>query len=114
MASLLKNVASQVIPFALVNATTGAALTGATVTVKVALDGTQAAGGGVVTELGSGQYKYVPSQAETNGVSVGVLFTATNAVPVGFTFYPDVSGFSGAVNANVVGLHGNPLFGYSS
>lgn len=79
---LRRNVASQVITFCLVNATTGAALTGATVTTKVALDGTQSAGSGTVTELGTGQYKYVPTQGETNGNSVGFGFTATNAVPV--------------------------------
>ncbi|HND25060.1 MAG TPA: hypothetical protein PK229_12125 [Rhodocyclaceae bacterium] len=79
---LRKNVASQVVTFTLVNATTGAALTGATVTVKVTLDGTQSGGSGTVTELGTGQYKYVPTQAETNGSSVGFSFTATNAVPV--------------------------------
>lgn len=82
MSALRKNVASQVVTFCLVNATTGAALTGATVTTKVALDGTQSAGAGTVTELGTGQYKYVPTQAETNGASVGFCFTATNAVPV--------------------------------
>jgi hypothetical protein len=80
--SLKKNVASQVLTFDLVNATTGAALTGASVTTKVTLDGTQGAGAGTVTELGTGQYKYVPTQGETNGTSVGVSFTASNAVPV--------------------------------
>jgi hypothetical protein len=80
--SLRKNVASQVVTFCLVNATTGAALTGATVTTKVTLDGTQGASAGTLTELGSGQYKYVPTAGETNGASVGFLFTATNAVPV--------------------------------
>lgn len=79
---LRKNVASQVITFCLVNATTGAALTGATVTTNVTLDGTQAAGAGTVTELGTGQYKYVPTQGETNGTTVGFCFTASNAVPV--------------------------------
>lgn len=82
MSALRKNVASQVLTFNLVNATTGAALTGAAVTTKVALDGTQSGGAGTVTELGTGQYKYVPSQAETNGASVGFSFTAANAVPV--------------------------------
>jgi hypothetical protein len=85
--TLQKNVASQVIPFALVNATTGAALTGATVTTVVSKDGTQAAGGGTVTELGGGQYKYVPTQAETNVTNLGVLFTATNAVPKDVSLY---------------------------
>ncbi len=80
--SLKKNVASQVLTFDLVNATTGAALTGASVTTKTTLDGTQSAGAGTVTEMGTGQYKYVPTQGETNGTSVGFSFTASNAVPV--------------------------------
>lgn len=82
MSAIRKNVASQVVTFSFVNATTGAALTGATVTTKTTLDGTQSAGSGTVTELGTGQYKYVPAQAETNGTSVGFGFTAPNAVPV--------------------------------
>jgi hypothetical protein len=82
MSALRKNIASQVVTFSLVNATTGAALTGATVTVKATLDGTQSAGAGTVTELGTGQYKYVPTQGETNGTTLGLGFTATNAVPV--------------------------------
>jgi hypothetical protein len=82
MSALRKNTASQVVTFSLVNATTGAALTGATVTVKATLDGTQSAGAGTVTELGTGQYKYVPTQGETNGTTLGLGFTATNAVPV--------------------------------
>ncbi len=79
---LRKNVASQVLTFDGVNATTGAALVGASVTTLVALDGTQSASAGTLTELGGGQYKYVPSQGETNGTSVGFSFTATNMVPV--------------------------------
>ncbi len=82
MSALRKNVASQVLTFNLVNATTGAALTSASVTTKVALDGTQSGGAGTVTELGTGQYKYVPTQGETNGTTAGFSFTATNAVPV--------------------------------
>jgi len=85
--SLRKNVASQVVTFNLVNATTGAALTGASVTTKVALDGTQSSGAGTVTELGTGQYKYVPTQSETNGTSVGMSFTASNAVPVNLQMF---------------------------
>lgn len=82
MSALRKNVASQVITFCLVDSSTGAAKTGATVTTKVALDGTQSASAGTLTELTTGQYKYVPTQGETNGTSVGFLFTATGAVPV--------------------------------
>lgn len=84
---LIKNTASQVVNFELVNATTGAPLTGASVTVKVSLDGTQGSGGGAVTELGTGQYKYVPTQAETNGKSIGFSFSASNAVPQGIQIF---------------------------
>ena len=103
---LRKNVASQVVTFSLVNATTGAALTGATVTVKVTLDGTQSSGSGTVTELGTGQYKYVPTQAETNGSSVGFGFTATNAVPVNlhcFTIGQDPAAAQFAANVTQFG-----------
>lgn len=103
---LRKNVASQVVTFTLVNATTGAALTGATVTVKVTLDGTQSGGSGTVTELGTGQYKYVPTQAETNGSSVGFSFTATNAVPVNlhcFTIGQDPAAAQFAANVTQFG-----------
>ena len=63
MASLQKNVASQNITFCLVNATTGAALSGASVTVKVTKDnGSQAGGSGTVTGSGNGQYNYGPTQ----------------------------------------------------
>lgn len=82
MSALRKNVASQVLTFNLVNATTGGPLLSASVTTKVTLDGTQSPGAGTVTEQGTGQYKYVPTQGETNGASAGFSFTATNAVPV--------------------------------
>lgn len=78
-----KNVASQKLSFGLVNASTGAALTGATVTARVSIDGAaQASAGGSVTELGNGAYLFSPSQADTNGNSIGFLFTATSAIPV--------------------------------
>ena len=37
-------------------------------------------GGGTVTNLGGGQYDYTPTQAETNGVAVSFLFSATGDV----------------------------------
>lgn len=82
MSALRKNVASQVLTFCLVNASTGAALTGATCAGKVSGDGTQASASGTFTELGSGQYKYVPTQTETNVASFGLLVTATSAIPL--------------------------------
>lgn len=78
-----KNTAGQSVGFVLVNASTGAAITGATVTVRRALDtGAQASATGTVTELGNGQYRFDLSQADTNGDEGSYLFTATNAVPV--------------------------------
>ena len=78
-----KNTASQYIYFGLVNATTGAALTGASVTAYRALDGNaQASATGTTTELGNGQYRFNLSQADTNANNGSYLFTATNAVIV--------------------------------
>jgi len=78
-----KNTASQYIYFVLVNATTGAALTGATVTAYRALaDGSQASATGTTTELGLGQYRFNLSQADTDADNGSFLFVATNAVPV--------------------------------
>lgn len=78
-----KNVAGQFLYFALVNATTGAALTGATVTAKRSIDGAaQASCTGTVAEDAGGQYHIALSQADTNGNNIGYLFTAANAIPV--------------------------------
>lgn len=78
-----KNVAGQYIYFALINASTGAALTGATVSAYRALDGNaQASATGTVTELANGQYRFALSQADTNADYGSYLFTATGAVPV--------------------------------
>lgn len=79
---LKKNTASQTVGFCLVNASTGAALTGATVSVRRCLDGTFAATTGAVTEDSGGLYKFAPSQADTNGDQVAYYFTATSAIPV--------------------------------
>ena len=78
-----KNVSGQFVYFCLVNASTGAALTGATVTAYRALDnGSQATATGTTTELANGQYRFNLSQADTNGNYGSYLFVATNAVPV--------------------------------
>jgi hypothetical protein len=81
-----KNVASQNLPFVLIKATDGSALTGATVTARRSIDGgAQAAATGTVSELANGQYNLALSQADTNGNHIGILLTATNAIPVHFT-----------------------------
>lgn len=96
MSGLQKNVASQHMKFGLVNAATGAALTGATITAYYAQDsGTQSTTGGTVTELGHGQYDYAPTQAETNAVDVGFFFSAASAIPVNYDFHTDVVDASG-------------------
>lgn len=81
-----KNVAGQNLAFALVNTSTGAALPGATVTARRSIDGAaQASATGTVSELGNGQYNLALSQADTNGNHIGILLTATNAIPVHFS-----------------------------
>ncbi len=92
MASLQKNVASQNLTFVLVNASTGAALTGATVSTssKITIDnGAQGAVAGTFTEKGGGQYNYAPTQGETNGTDLGLLFFATSAIPVNIDIHTD-------------------------
>lgn len=81
-----KNVAGQNLAFGLVSATTGAAVTGATVSAFRSIDGgAQASATGSVSEKANGQYNLALSQADTNGNHIGVLLTATGAVPVHFS-----------------------------
>jgi antitoxin component HigA of HigAB toxin-antitoxin module len=81
-----KNTAGQYLTFGLVSASTGAAVTGATVTAMRAIDASsQAACTGTVSELAGGQYRIALSQADTNGDCIGYLFTASGAVPVHVT-----------------------------
>lgn len=83
---LRKNVAGQFLHVAAVNATTGAALTGATISVRRCIDGTFAAAGATVTEdTGLGFYKVALTQADTNGNDIAFFFTATNMIPVQMT-----------------------------
>lgn len=114
MSSIKKNVASQNLTFCLVNATTGAALTGATVTGYVTKDGTQANAGGTFTELkvsgtGFGAYNYAPTQAETNCTNFGVLATATNAIPVNLDFHTDIVDANGLLEVDVVDWNGTAV-----
>jgi hypothetical protein len=80
---LRKNTAGQHFCFALVNASTGAALTGATVSAYRSIDGAaQVSATGTVTETANGQYSFAPSQADTNGNQIGFLFIAASAIPL--------------------------------
>lgn len=110
-----KNVAVS-IPFCLVSAADGSALTGATVTARRSLDGgPQAAATGAVTELANGQYKFAAAAGDMNGDTVGLLFTATGAVPIHFTIktdaklVSDLNDFAGGAVASVTDRTGFKL-----
>lgn len=87
-----KNVASQSIGAQLIDATTGAAFTGA-VTVYVTGDnGTQAVGSvgsGACTHEGNGYHSYAPAQAETNYDHIAFTFIGTGAIPATVQLYTD-------------------------
>lgn len=97
----------------MVNATTGAALTGATVTGRRIIDGTAAALDATISEPNSdGFYQAALSQADTNGNDIGYFFTALNAVPVAITAVITVLdptstafGLSLAKTTNITGLN---------
>jgi hypothetical protein len=81
--SYRKNVSGQFVYFALIDASDGSALTGATVTAQRSIDGgSQGACTGTVNDKGDGQYELAASQADMNGNDIGFLFTATGAIPV--------------------------------
>ncbi len=83
-----KNVAGQFLYFSMINASTGAAMTGlsGSITKRRNIDGTNAAATGTITEPNNdGQYQMALSQADTDGNDIGYYFTATGAIPVSFT-----------------------------
>jgi hypothetical protein len=108
MASLKQNVASQNLTFCLVVAASGAAdSTGTGLAGRVTIDnGAQAATVGTFTNKGNGQYNYAPTQAETNGVDVGFLFTATGDIPVNIDFHTDLVDAGGNLQTDVVKWNG--------
>jgi hypothetical protein len=83
-----KNVAGQLLHFALVSKTDGSAVTSGTTTAYVTIEGGSQSTGGTATHEGNGQWSYAPSQAETNGNSVGFLFVNTNAILVNLQLFP--------------------------
>lgn len=87
--SLQKNTPGQNITFGIVNASTGAAMTGlgSSVPVFITIDGgSQASGSQTVNETANGQYNYPPSQAETNGNMLGFLIAAPGAIVMNLMF----------------------------
>lgn len=100
-----KNVASQNLPFVLIKASDGTALTGATVTARRSIDGgAQASATGTVSELANGQYNLALSQADTNGNQIGILLTATGAIPVHFSLVTTAGDPTDAVRFGLTAL----------
>lgn len=98
MASLQKNVASQNFPFSLVNASSGAASTTTStgsLTAFVTKDAVQASAGGTFTYLGTGEWNYAPTQAETNCTSFALYVTAGSTnIPFHGTVWTDPANFN--------------------
>lgn len=101
---LSKNTAGQTVAFGLVSASTGAALTGATVSVRRCLDGTFGAAGGTVTEDANGLYKFAPTQADTNADQVAYFFTASGAVPVCYNLRTTAANMADAMRFGLTAL----------
>ncbi|MFO0955844.1 MAG: hypothetical protein U0800_00060 [Isosphaeraceae bacterium] len=77
-----RNTPGQTLGFRLVNAATGASLTGASVTAYRSIDGgAQAPADGAIAEKGNGQYVFSPSANDLNGAQISYLFVASGAVP---------------------------------
>jgi hypothetical protein len=115
---MFKNTTSQFLLFTLIDATDGSAITSGTVTGRRVIDGgTQNTVTGTISHRGSGQWQLACSQADTNGWSIGFLFTHVDAIPVHIMIYTrdplgvyvqpggiTPSSFSsGAINANAIG-----------
>lgn len=100
-----KNVASQVLCFQGVDASTGGIKSGVTWTVRRCIDGTFAGGGGTVTEDSTnGWYKYAMSQADTNGNDISFNFTGTGAVPQTVNILTTACDPSVATNFGITGI----------
>ena len=86
--SFVRNTAVTGFTFGMVNATTGAALTGVASAIgkyHTKDGGSQAALSGTIAEEGNGQYSINLTATEMNASVVGLLFTHSSGVPVQFT-----------------------------
>ncbi len=105
-----KNVAGQYLGFAMIATATGAADAAATVTVRLAIDAAvQAVGGGTVTNLGNGQYRYNLSLADTNGNNITFLFSAPNDFVVEKTIVTTAADPTDAVHFGLSALPNTPV-----
>jgi len=88
--SYLKNTSGQYIYFAMVDKSSGDALTTGTVNGYRTIDGgTQASVTGTISHKGNGQWQLALSQADTNGDEIGYLFTHTSGVPQSLSIVTD-------------------------
>ena len=96
---MIKNTADQTIHFALISATDGTAVTAGSPSVYVTIEGgAQTAGsGGTPVHEGNGQWSYTPTQAETNGDSIGFIFVLAGAIPASIQIYPVSAAVASAV-----------------
>jgi hypothetical protein len=89
---MLRYVANQSAPGALLLDGNGDAVTTGTTTVYVTIDnGTQTIGTGSVVHEGNGQWSYAPTKDETNGDLIIFLFTNPAAISVQFNVYTEAS-----------------------
>lgn len=99
-----KNIAGQSVGFKLVSATDGSSVTGASVTVRVCLDGTWGDPSGSVSEPVSGEYVFSPSQADTNANEIEYSFVASGAVTAERCFSTTAADPSDAVRLGLSAL----------
>lgn len=108
MSAYRKNVASQYVTFALVNASSGAVITGATIgsigKFRTIDGAAQASMTGTVTETANGQYQMALSQADTNGNDIAWLFTYSGALPVNYNVVTTAGDPTDAVRGGLTAL----------
>jgi len=87
---MLKNTASQVVGFFMLDSSDGeTGITTGTPTVYITKDGgTQATGGGTSTHEGNGQWTYAPTQAETNADHILFTMKLSGAITQSLNVYP--------------------------
>lgn len=104
MASLRKNVAGQTVNVQLNKTADGTACTTGGAYNVVIDTGAQGAGAGTMTHKGGGQWQCAPTQAETNGTCIGLQFTGTGAIAVGFNIFTDTYSAGGLPSVDVAGF----------
>lgn len=93
-----KNTSGQFVGAQIINATTGAAFTGAVTIYVTGNAGTQAigsVGAGACVHEGNGFHTYAPAQAETNFDHAAFTFIGTGAIPATVQVYPNTGVVTG-------------------